>query len=82
MGADTLSDGLSLLERDSVDGGATCANCQERSYLGSLVAELLRKNQLFRFKLSQSLALIEQLLVVIDQFQEDPETSPQNDSSI
>ena len=71
MGANTLSDGMSLSDGNSVECGVTCACCQERSYLGGWVAELLRKNQLLRFELSQLHALVEQLLLVIDQFQKD-----------
>ena len=44
MGANTLSDGMSLSEGDNVEGGVPCAGCQERSYLGSWVAELPCKN--------------------------------------
>jgi hypothetical protein len=75
MGANTLSDGMSLSEGGNVESRVPCAGCQERSYLGSWVAELLRKNQLLRFELSRSQALIEELSLVIDQFQKERGTT-------
>lgn len=47
-------------------------SCRERSSLHIVVAELLYKNQLLRFKLSQSQALMGQLRLAFDQVQAPP----------
>lgn len=43
----------SLSKLNKVPASIPCADCEEQSYLGTLVAELLYKNQLLRFKLAE-----------------------------
>jgi len=69
MDANAVSDAITLSELDNVQGRSSCANCQERSYLRILVGELLYKNQILRFELSQSQALARQLRLVADEVQ-------------
>ncbi len=60
MDANTQPDAMSSSELAPAEYHP-CPNCQERSYLRILVAELLFKNQLLRFELSQSQVLVGQL---------------------
>ncbi len=62
----------SSFELDNVPRRHTCVSCRERSSLSLAVAELLYKNQILRFKLSQSQALVGQLRIAFDLVQEDP----------
>lgn len=69
MNADAVFDTASSPEVDRVQGRPMCAICHERSCLRVVVAELLYKNQLLRFKLSQSHALLCQLRLAFEQVQ-------------
>jgi hypothetical protein len=75
MNAYAVFDAASFFEPDNVQGRSACISCQERSSLHGVVADLLYKNQLLRFKLSQSQALVGQLRLAFDQVQADPSSA-------
>jgi len=72
MNANSVFDTASYAEVDRVQGRPMCASCHERSSLRVVVAELLYKNQLLRFRLSQSHELVCQLRLAFDQVQAHP----------
>jgi hypothetical protein len=72
MNANAVFDAASSFERGKVQDRPLCVSCHERSSLRVMVAELLYKNQLLRFKLSQSQALVGQLRLAFDQVQAHP----------
>lgn len=69
MNAYAVVDAGSFLEADIVQSRPLCMSCHERSSLHIVVAELLYKNQLLRFKLLQSQALVGQLRLAFDPVQ-------------
>jgi hypothetical protein len=48
-------------ERSNSWPGQSCPECEERSYLRTLVAELLYRNQVLRFDLMQAQDRVEQI---------------------
>jgi hypothetical protein len=72
MTTNAIFDAASSLELDSIQGRSVCISCHERSSLRTVVAELLYENQLLRFQLSQSQALVGQLRLAFDQMQIHP----------
>jgi hypothetical protein len=69
MDANTVSDNRSPSDPNGLEDSCACASCRQRSFLETLVAELLYENQLLRFELSQSQEVVCQVRIVCDQMQ-------------
>lgn len=69
MNAYVVLEAMYSSEPANIQGRSVCTSCHEQSSLRIVVAELLYKNQILRFKLNQSHELAGQLRLAFDRVQ-------------